>query len=68
MGLLNNNDLPEEVKSEQAIVHSAPFPWRFLFELNETVNLLARDLKLFGPLFWQNLRDTSYIQTEVKLI
>ena len=58
MELLNYDDPPEEVRSEQARVHSAPFPWRLLFELNETVNLLARDLMFFGPLFWQNLRNT----------
>ena len=46
------------MRSEQATVHSAPSPWSFSFEMNETVNLLAADLKLFGPLFWQNLGNT----------
>ena len=57
MELLNYDDPPEEVRSEQPIVHSAPFPWRLLFELNKTVNLLAREMMFFGPLFWQNLRN-----------
>ena len=46
------------MRSEQATVHSAPSPWTFLFEMNETVNLLAAELKLFGPFFWQNLGNT----------
>ena len=58
MELLNYDELPEELRSEQATVHSAPFPWPFLFEVNETVNLPATDLKLSGPFFWQNLRNT----------
>ena len=52
--------LPDEVgiKSEQATVHSAPFPWPFLFEVNKTFSLPVVDLKLFGPFFWQNLGNT----------
>ena len=55
------HELPDEVKSEQATVHSAPFPWTFLFELNVKVSLLlAVGLKfeVEGPFFRQNLRNT----------
>ena len=57
MELLNLGQLPGEVgvRSEQAAVHSAPFPWPFLFEMNETVNLPAAELKLFGSFLLQNL-------------
>ena len=58
--LLNYGRLPDSAGeiSEQATVHSAPFPWPLLFELNEKVNLLAVVLKFDGPFFWQNLRNT----------
>ena len=57
MELLNLGQLPGEVgvRSEQATVHSAPSPWPFLFEMNETDNLVAAKLTLSGPFFWQNL-------------
>ena len=42
-------------RSEQAMVHSAPSPSTELFELKVTVNLFPLKLKLFGPLFRQNL-------------
>ena len=60
MELLNLGQLPGEVgvRSEQATVHSAPFPWKVLFELNKTISFLAVELKLFGPVFWQNLGNT----------
>ena len=57
MELLNLGQLPGEVgvRSEQATVHSAPSPWPFFFEMNETDNLVAAKLTLSGPFFWQNL-------------
>ena len=67
MELLNLGQLPGEVgvRSEQATVHSAPSPWTFLFEMNETVNLLPVELKLLGPFFWQNLGNVLVLRGEM---
>ena len=43
------------VKSEQAMLHSAPPPSSALLETNVTVSLFAVHVKLLGPEFWQNL-------------
>ena len=43
------------VTSEQAMEHSAPSPSTLVFELNPIVSVFAAELKLFGPLLWQNL-------------
>ena len=43
------------VRSEQATEHSAPSPSFFAFELNPIVSVFAAELRLFGPLLWQNL-------------
>ena len=47
------------VRSEQAMVQSAPSPSSLLFELNVIVSFFAFEPKLFGPLFWQNLGNTQ---------
>ena len=52
---------PGGVKSEHAMVHSAPSPSPFPFELKLTLSSFALELKSFGPLFWQNLRGALLI-------
>ena len=37
------------VKSEQAMVHSAPSPCNLLFDWNCRISLFAPDVKLLGP-------------------
>ena len=43
------------VRSEQAIVHSAPPPSILRFVLNPRISLLSLEVKSFGPLLRQNL-------------
>ena len=43
------------VRSEQAIVHSAPPPSILRFVLNLRISLLLLEVKLLGPLLRQNL-------------
>ena len=47
------------VRSEQAIVHSAPPPSILRFVLNSRISLLSLEVKLFGPLLRQNLERKS---------
>ena len=50
------------VRSEQAMEHSAPSPSSIMFDLKVTVSRSTLELKFFGPLFWQNLRNINNSQ------
>ena len=58
------------VRSEQATEHSAPSPSTLVFELNPIVSVFAVELKLFGPLLWQNLvkRWNNAMQSEKYMV
>ena len=54
------------VRSEQAIVHSAPPPSILRFVLNPRISLLLLEVKLFGPLLRQNLEREKKCVTPVE--